>query len=210
MKNLLLAIISIFIAFQASSQTIVAKDYIFKRNNIGYYEVTDTIPHNLTKDICMQKIASWARFDMNTFIAGMGTIVKYDDKKGTVYFSGKFQYRKAQNPFAGTWTEALQYECSVKIEDTQLICTFYNMHFVYQYSGYGSSTKTYSMTDKMFSYIDAVENLNKANTDPSIDKKEKKKITKESEAEIAEDEISFSKSEAKLKVNIEKLRRQFR
>lgn len=210
MKNLSLTIICLFLVFQASSQTVVAKDYIFKRNKIGNFEVSDTIPHNLAKDVCMEKISSWARYDINTFLAGLSTIVKYDDQSGTVSFSGKFQYRKAENPFAGTWTESLQYECSVKIEENRLICTFYNMHFVYQYSGYGSSTKTFSINDKMFGYLDAVENLNKANTDPAIDKKEKKRIIKESESEIKEDEISFSKSEAKLKANIEKLKRQFR
>jgi len=68
-------------------------------------------------------------------------LISYKDS--VVTFMDNLIYREADNPFAGKWTETLNYTCDVKIEQDKIICTFHDMNLTFNYSGYGSSTKNF-------------------------------------------------------------------
>jgi|GEM_PF-3710056 len=218
MKNVLLMALALFLCGSVQSQ-VVAKTYIFKPNRAGSFVVSDTVSHNLDFDLCKERADAWARSTQSLTYTGsiLGTLANSMVKQSTityadsvVTFVDNLRYRKAENYFAGTWTETLTYICKVKIEKDKVICTFQDMAIVYNYSGYGSSERKYSLDEKYFNYKSAIENLNKANSDSSLDKKEKKAMIKEANHEIEEDEISFGKIDKELSYFVKSFRERFK
>jgi len=192
MKNVLLMALALFLCGSVQSQ-VVAKTYIFKPNRAGSFVVSDTVSHNLDFDLCKERADAWARSTQSLTYTGsiLGTLANSMVKQSTityadsvVTFVDNLRYRKAENYFAGTWTETLTYICKVKIDKDKLICTFH--------------------------YKSAIENLNKANSDSSLDKKEKKAMIKEANHEIEEDEISFGKIDKELSYFVKSFRERFK
>ncbi|MBO7144032.1 MAG: hypothetical protein J6W13_04310 [Salinivirgaceae bacterium] len=218
MKNVLLMAFALFLCGGAQSQ-VVAKNYIFKPNRAGSYVVITTVSHNQDLDLCREKLEAWAKGIQGVHYSGsiLGMVAESAAKKrlisykdSVVTFMDNLIYREADNPFAGKWTETLNYTCDVKIEQDKIICTFHDMNLTFNYSGYGSSTKKYSLDEKYYNYLKAIDDLNNANSDNTMDKKERKKIIKDSENEISEDEKSFAIIDKKMASFIDRLERSFK
>ncbi len=184
MKKLILSLLCFF------TITAVDAQYLNFFNDEG--DVVGTVETNVkdTKTL-YKKVRSWA------VLMSDGDL-DVNDEKTVIELSGKLQTSSAYNPFAGSFTDFIQYSITINIEAGKVFYEFNDLALVKKYEGFGKNEEIYLVSELVDIIVNNEAKISKVNAS-NKNKRDKKKAIKKLKA----DKENFSKALAKVKETIE-------
>ena len=178
-----------------------AQDYKFKAGKDGNCEIIDTISINVSESDCYRIIKEWL-YTISCVSLSFSNEVK--DK--SLSFNNIFYTEKRYNSFSGTYTNNLEINCDMKIENGKLIYHLYDMSLIKAYSGYGADTHKLPVAERIFKIDRAKNEILRLNADKSLSKAERRDALEEQE-EILKDVEVLAKCYDVLMARIDNLKK---
>lgn len=190
-KSIFAASLMLFFALGSLS----AQKVVFPTDSKGNICYTNEFETDQSKAELFESANLWA---VSTFKSGDAVFSK-DLEKGELLANGTVKSKVAYNPFAGYFQEYVTFIIKFNVSDGKIQYTLYRPTLSETYAGYGTNTKTINMDELYINYVKAYENIANAKTDPTISKKDQKKIIKEAGDFIKDKEESLEKAEESLR-----------
>lgn len=177
--------------------TLFAQKEVFTINEYGTCEVVRELKGTDAQD-CYKKLKAWLGQCNMTWISTSDVVNEKLD------FNANFNATRSYNPFAGWFQTDLIFDGHIVIDGATAVLTLTNFRVREIYAGFGAKNEETAIEEKIKA-LDAANNIIQNGPDPSLSKKEQKKVKKEAKDNIEDLENTLNKSGEELSQRLEKL-----
>ncbi len=179
MKRFVLGILLLCAAFSSNAQ-----DYKFPVNSAGNCEIIDTISINVSNGDCYRIIREWLYT-----VSCVSLSFSNEVKNKSLTFNNIFYTEKRYNSFSGSYSNNLEINCDMKIEDGKLIYRLYDMSLIKSYTGYGADTHKLPLSERIFKINRAKKEIARLNEDKTINKTERRDAIEDQQEILRDAEV---------------------